>query len=89
MVATLTFQKPTTAGTCGAGFTLATSYAIKASNSQFPTGHMFGSIAHVQGTAFVFPQQWPATKYITKQTTADGDKMSECVSGYPKIVNGY
>merc|ERR1711904_126446 len=87
----LAFAKPsgTAFTTCPAGMQLAVSYGIEAKNAQFPNGHMFGSIATVQGTHWQFPQQWPNTAFIHKVDTTSGDKMSECVSGYPMVANGY
>merc|ERR1711918_154640 len=42
------FAKPSSTGGCAAGYSLAISYGIEASNAQFPKGHMFGSIATIQ-----------------------------------------
>merc|ERR1711998_319601 len=82
------FAKPSSTGGCDAGYSLAISYGIEASNAQFPNGHMFGSIATIQGTKYQIPQQWAPTSDINKTTTTSGDKMEECVSGYPEYANG-
>merc|ERR1711934_27130 len=90
----IAFSKPSATGTCAAGFSVATSYGIRASNAQFPHGHQFGSIATIQGTHWQIPQQWVPTSDITKtKVTTPGQtgdvKLVECVSGYPEVANGF
>merc|ERR1712216_213332 len=84
------FMKPTGSNysTCAPGFTLATSYGIEATTS-WNGSHMYGSIAHMANSSYVMPQQWAPVADVKKATTTHGDKMTECVQGFPQVVNGY
>merc|ERR1712216_755391 len=89
----MNFQMPantngTAAGTCAKGYTLATSYGILATPTS-GSAQMFGSIAHLANSSYVIPQQWAPTSDVHKITTSDGERMTECVQGFPKVTNGY